>query len=92
MKPVQGPKRSDDSQLFEEVCARLLDADELSPCDISVRVRDRVVHLSGWVRTPEAKRLALEITVMIPGVMAILDQIQVRMLTNSFDRSHNAGN
>lgn len=92
MKPVHGPRRSNDTYLFDEVCARLLEEDFLAPCDIQVKVKDSVVQLSGWVETVHAKRLAIGITLKVPGVVGILDRIHVQKLTNSFDRSHNAGN
>lgn len=92
MQPAHGPQRSNDAHLFDEVCARLLNEDHLAPCDIQVRVKDCVVQLSGWVQTVHAKRLAIETALTVPGVVSILDQIRVQMLTNSSDRSHNAGN
>lgn len=62
---------SADEELGQAVCSALIENAELDSSDIGVRVVSETVILSGSVKSPEARRLALEVASRQAGVAAV---------------------
>jgi len=62
---------SADEELQQSVCSALIENSELDSSNIGVRVASETVILSGSVKSPEARRLALEVAGQQAGVAAV---------------------
>lgn len=70
---------SADEELQQAVCSALIENAELDSSNIGVRVASETVILSGTVRSPRARQLALEVAGQQPGVAAVqADELQVQ--------------
>lgn len=70
---------SADEELQQAVCSALIENTELDSSNIGVRVASETVILSGTVRSPQARRLALEVAGQQAGVAAVqADELQVQ--------------
>ena len=70
---------SADEELQQAVCSALIENSELDSSNIGVRVASETVILSGSVKSPRARRLALEVAGQQPGVAAVqADELQVQ--------------
>ena len=75
----KGPKgytRSDD-RIYEEVCEALQDDPGVDATDIGVKVREGIVTLEGRARDRMEKRVAEMITVEVPGVLDVRNEIKI---------------
>ncbi len=61
--------------MFEEVCEALMDDPTVDASRIGVKVQDGIVTLEGKARDRMEKRVAEMITVEIPGVLDVRNEI-----------------
>jgi osmotically-inducible protein OsmY len=73
-KGPKGYRRSDD-RIYEEVCEALQDDPTVDATDIGVRVQDGIVTLEGKARDRMEKRVAEMLTVEVPGVLDVRNEI-----------------
>ena len=83
-KGPRGYQRSDD-RIFEEVCEALMDDPTVNASHISVKVREGIVTLEGKARDRMEKRVAEMITVEIPGVLDVRNEIVLSGSTGKDD-------
>ena len=67
----------DDAAIATEVKAKLTADTDVSAVNIDVDVRNGVVHLSGVVRTVEARREAADLALDVEGVRGVRNGIEV---------------
>lgn len=75
-KGPKGYKRSDD-RIYEEVCEVLRDDPTVDASDIGVRVENGIVTLEGRARGRMEKRIAESLTVEVPGVLDVRNDIKI---------------
>ncbi|MES2526242.1 MAG: BON domain-containing protein [Bdellovibrionota bacterium] len=75
-KGPRGYQRTDD-RIYEEVCEALLDDPTVDASDIGVKVEEGIVTLEGKARDRMEKRVAEMITVEIPGVLDVRNEIRL---------------
>lgn len=75
-KGPRGYRRSDD-RIYEEVCEALQDDPTVDASDIGVKVQDGIVTLEGKARDRMEKRVAEIVTVEIPGVLDVRNEIRL---------------
>lgn len=69
---------SADEELQQAVCSALIEHSALDSSQIGVRVANETVILSGSVRSPEARLLALQVARRQPGVSAVqADELRI---------------
>lgn len=75
----QGPKgyRRADARIFEDVCDRLTDADDVDATRLECTVENGEVALGGTVHTTAERRRAAEIAESVSGVLAVRGLIRV---------------
>jgi hypothetical protein len=75
----RGPKdyRRSDDRIREEVCDRFTDDPRLDASDVTVKVENGDVILTGTVATREQKRRAEDIAERVTGVADIINQLRV---------------
>ncbi len=73
-KGPKGYQRSDD-RIYEEVCIALTDNPTLDASEIGVKVHEGIVTLEGKVKDRMEKRIAESISVEIPGVLDVRNEI-----------------
>ena len=65
-----------DSQILEDLCARLAAAAEVEADRIEVDVRDREVILEGTTRDERMTRAVMMCVIQVPGVRAVRSYLQ----------------
>jgi osmotically-inducible protein OsmY len=65
-----------DSQILEDLCARLAAAAEVEADRIEVDVRDREVILEGTTRDERMTRAVMVCVIQVPGVRAVRSYLQ----------------
>lgn len=75
-KGPRGYKRSDD-RIFEEVCEALQEDPSLDASDIGVKVQDGIVTLLGKAEGRMEKRIAEMISIEVPGVLDVRNEIVI---------------
>lgn len=75
-KGPRGYRRSDD-RIYEEVCEALQDDPTVDASDIGVKVTDGIVTLEGRARDRMEKRVAEMVTIEIPGVLDVRNEITI---------------
>ena len=65
-----------DSQILEDLCARLAAASEVEADRIEVDVRDREVILEGTTRDERMTRAVMMCVIQVPGVRAVRSYLQ----------------
>ncbi len=75
----KGPKgyRRTDDRIYEEVCEALMDDPSVDASDIGVKVQDGIVTLEGLANDRTEKRIAEMITVEVPGVLDVRNDIRI---------------
>jgi osmotically-inducible protein OsmY len=69
-----------DSQILEDLCARLAAASEVEADRIEVDVRDREVILEGTTRDERMTRAVMMCVIQVPGVRAVRSYLQTSSL------------
>lgn len=75
-KGPRGYKRSDD-RIYEEVCEALQDDPTLDASEIGVKVEEGIVTLEGKAHGRMEKRMAEMITIDVPGVLDVRNEIVI---------------
>ena len=74
----RGPRNwPSDARLFEEVCERLTDDDDVDASDIEVKVENGDVTLTGRVRSRRQKRRAEDVAWSVRGVHDVMNALRV---------------
>ncbi|MES2964066.1 MAG: BON domain-containing protein [Bdellovibrionota bacterium] len=75
-----GPKnfRRIDARVYEDVCDALLHSPDVDASDISVKIEDGVVELSGSALERIQKYIAEDITAGVPGVREVKNLLTVK--------------
>jgi osmotically-inducible protein OsmY len=75
-KGPRGYRRTDD-RIYEEVCHALMYDPTVDASEIGVKVQDGIVTLEGHAHDRTEKRIAEMITVEIPGVLDVRNDIRI---------------
>jgi osmotically-inducible protein OsmY len=88
----RGPKgyQRSDERIREDVSDRLMEHPEIDASDVEVKVKNRVVTLTGTVDDRYAKRLAEDIAETVMGVSDVMNQLGVEGQTGR-SRSETTG-
>ncbi len=75
-KGPRGYRRTDD-RIYEEVCVALMNDPTVDASEIGVKVHDGIVTLEGHAHGRTEKRIAEMISVEIPGVLDVRNDIRI---------------
>lgn len=75
----KGPKgyRRTDDRIYEEVCEALMDDPTVDASGIGVKVHEGIVTLEGRAHDRTEKRIAEMISVEVPGVLDVRNEIRI---------------
>lgn len=84
-----GPKgyRRSDNRIREDICDFLTDHPQIDASDIEVEVNEGDVVLKGLAESRKMKRLAEELSEMVPGVRDVNNLIHIKSRLESASRS-----
>lgn len=89
----KGPKdwKLSDERLKERVCEVLYHSHDVDPSEMEIKVEDRVVYLSGKIRSKGMKNVAEDLIASIPGVEDVFTRLKIQN-TDNFQLSEKALN
>ncbi|HWQ35157.1 MAG TPA: BON domain-containing protein [Blastocatellia bacterium] len=73
----RGYQRSD-ARIYEDICDRLTDHQEVDPSDVEVRINNGEVTLAGTVESRYEKHLIEDIAESVPGVREVYSHLRIR--------------